>query len=73
VHEVTHDDRVSVRDDDSIQQKLESLERTPVSLAFSLADGKRHRDAERWIDHDIVGIHDVHVGENVAPIDEKPG
>ena len=73
VHEMIHDDGIPVRNNHSIEQVPKSLQRTPVSIAFSLADCKRHRYAERRLDHDIVGIHRVHVGENVAPIDEEPG
>jgi hypothetical protein len=62
-----------VRYHSPLEQKPESLQGASVFLAFGLTDRKRNGFADRWIDDRIVGIHDVHVRQNMTLIDEKSG
>ena len=47
-----------------------SADITMAAVGYSASTGFL---IDRWIDDDIVGIHDVHVREHMTSIDEKPG
>ena len=73
VYNVIHDDRVAMGNDRPLQEKRKSLQGTFVFIAFGLTHRKRNWFANRWIDNRRVGIHHMHVRQNMTPIDEKSG